>query len=51
MKERETCRALIEELKRRKANGETDLILVGLKIVKRRYSQNLNEEVEATNGQ
>jgi len=50
MKERETRRALIQELKRRKTNGETDLILVGLKIVKRRYSQP-NEEVEAADGQ
>ena len=50
MKERETRRALIQELKRRKTNGETDLILVGLKIVKRRYTQP-NEEVEAADGQ
>ena len=45
VKERELRKTLVQELKQRRAMGETDLIMVGLKIVKRRYSYR-GEEVE-----
>lgn len=37
LKEREIRKELLQEMKRRKDTGETDLILVGLKIVKKRH--------------
>ena len=38
LKEREIRKELLQEMRRRKDMGETDLILVGLKIVKKRHT-------------